>query len=596
MKKIQNKEKNNSFRTYLLIFLLSFIPKIIVNLFVITTPGGHDDLGMLIVPSIVAGYRWKGLIPDTGYYGFGYSILYTPFLMLFKENSYLMFQAIFALNAAIQSMMSLIIYKLLREHYKVCSDLQSICISVLMSYMLFVASCKIENDVILPCVTFVFVWILTLLLECKNKSKKSRLTVALVGVMGYSLTLHSRSIIYWIGIIGTIVLCKIFFEKWIVDMRIFVIGSSVLYYTISMLISRIQNQIWESTEVLTNSTGVIGNMLQLGINSIFSENSFKVLFTLVCSNLFAIIQYTNGFFLLGILGIGMFVVKIIKHRGIEKIPINERKVLLGSIFSVLCFCMMFGGLCISYLYPALDAYEKNSSYSGFFYIRYYYNFGFPIVMLGILVCIYVFKRMEYKKIIANAVFLFTVCYFVVVTSLKKLPLRDYWTSFGMKFGGNDQSILDMKSYKLIYVGTLLVMLLFLYLLKRKKDLAFIFILLVCIYNYSYQNINSARNWAENYYSKTNSFEKIINEFKLDSEEYYICVDYSSAAYGLQLRKMDCVVYNDLTQNEGEKIVFLRNYRSEDLIVEGYEELKISEDEFLYINDIETYKMIKGGKL
>ena len=128
--------------------MVCFIPRIIVNLFIITTPGGHDDLGTLLV--------------------------------LFKNNSYLMFQAIFALNAVIQSVMALVLYNLLEKHYKACSNFEAACISVITSYLSFTFSCEIANDVVLSCITFLFIWLLTILFECGNKKKRIKLTILLL--------------------------------------------------------------------------------------------------------------------------------------------------------------------------------------------------------------------------------------------------------------------------------------------------------------------------------------------------------------------------------------------------------------------------------
>lgn len=585
-----SKEKTNRRRDIIILFLVCFIPRVFVNLFIKMAPGGHDDLGMLIVPSMLAGYDWSGLIPETAYYGFGYSIIFTPILYFFRDNSYLMFQLIFGINAVFQALSGVVIYNLLINHYN-CRDKKiAMGVSVALSYLVFTASCKVANDVILPCITWILIWVITILVERhENRRDKIRYTILLFLVLSYSLLLHSRSIIYWLGLICIIVLVKCLYNFWIVEIKTFLFCGGVTYWLMTNLIKVMQNNIWHSNGPITNSTGKIGEVLGKGIGSLCSENSVKTLVTLISSNFFAISQYTFGLLILGLVIILAFV--FMRIAGKENSYLKEFDVvLIGGLYSAICFFIMFGGLCISYLYPALDALSKNQSYGGFFYIRYYYNFAVPLILYGVVYGTDFFEKKVKMHILSYAIVIFLCTFLGVVYNLEGVPLRDYWNTFGSKLLMDDSTIMGIRKYCLVFAVSMAILICGVYIIKYNKIMGIVLFMAISFYSYAYQNIYSAKGWADNYLKATNDFENMIMEsYNLKVQGIKIYVNSISAAYGLQLRKPDYTIHAGIPDGTTkDKLIVVCNYPQNILVENGYYEIIISEDEIVYVNDMDLY--------
>lgn len=586
--------KSNKSMIYLGLFLLCFIPRVAVNLFVISTPGGHDDLGTLIVPSLLAGYDWSGLIPETSYYGFGYSVIFTPILYFFKNNSYLMFQLIFGVNAFFQALVGLVVYNLLINHYGCKKKSVAFWVSIAMSYLVFTASCKIANDVVLPLITWILLWLLTLLHEKhEDKRKKLLYTLFLVLLLGYSLLLHSRSIVYWLGVIATIIFVRAVYKYWLIDLRVFA-GVGILgYFGCSVWVKLMQGNIWPNVDNLTNSSSGIAGMLSKGFSSLMSLEAIKTFFNLFFGNLFAISQYTYCFFIIGVLLIFFLLLKKIQTKKKKNFEEVNDTILIGGVFSLISFLAMFLGLCISYVFPALHALENNQSYSGFFYLRYYYIFAVPLVLYGIMYVLNLFEQKNKRRVIIAAVFAFLGCCAFIAVFLHHVPLRDYWNTFGSKLFMDAENILGSKKYCLIYLVTVALLGLILFVARKGKLAAAIFIVVLSFYGYSYQNLYSARIWANNYVERSNDFETdILDRYDLLTTNFNIYVNESSTAYGLQLRKPQYTIYPGIPEVlEEQNQVVLCNGRNEILIKAGYMEIVLSEDEIVYFKDKDLYDLI-----
>ncbi len=581
-----NKNRTKFFTWEILIFLIGLCPRILVNLPMMTTNGGHDDLGMLIIPSILAKYDWSGLIPNTAYYGFGYSIIYTPFLVLFRHNSYLFFQFIWGINAVFQSFTGIIVYRLLTKHYKMTNNLHSFFLSIIMSYMTYTAACRLENDCIMPLLTWIILYIITILYEEKaNPKRQFYYSLLLILVLSYTLSIHSRSFIYWIGAGAIIIFVRLTQKRWIVNVPVFFLCGIGFYAAITVLIRYIQNNLWGTTNV-TNSTSVIGDMITEGALSLLSFSSIKALISLISSNLYAITQYTNTFFLIGFVGFIMLFIKKIRF-DITDISVQY----IGMFFSFICFMIMYCGFCIAKtpLQHSMMLLGEATAHS--FYIRYYLNFGVPLILFGYMIFLDISKPFA-RTILKYAFIFFLLCYAGTVLLLGNYHIRDAWNAFGVKYCGDADTQMTMFHYVIVFESCVAIVCILAFLSKHSHSVMLLAATILCIYQYAYQNLNASLDWSNNYYSKGDAFESAVLHPSSDVlAGCKIYVENKSAAYALQLQNPEYTIFGGIPESTDEKSIILCNYAKDELKDMGFYLLTLSDDENLYISDAELYAIL-----
>lgn len=593
--KINKKVFSEKNRSLFIIFITSFIPRIVINSSIMTFTGAHDDLGMLAVASKIAGYDWSALISRTSYYGFGFSALFfSPILKLFSANPYLMFQIMCGTIALFQSFAGIIAYILCEKYFFVKGESKKILISIIMAYSFFCDSSRLENDSILP----VFTWLLMLLIvklieTTKNQEKKKNCfyTLATMIILSYIMLLHTRAIIYWISFVFIVFIYFVFKRKLIVSIPVFLICGIVGFIGMEIFIKIIQTDVWGGTN-LVNSNKALTNQIGKNLNS-FGSKYFLASIMVFLGELFAMIQYSYGIFLVSVVCLVHAIYKKIK----KKNDINEM-LFFSFLFSFVSFLGMLLSSTIYWNEAAQGAIFKDVYSSSIFYLRYIYSFGCPLVLFSLIYLPEQKSKFEIRKLVISSFILFMIIWKIVISTICPLGESanyDPWSTFAPKILKDFSYCL--KQIDFVFVGGwvfIVLLLLGISLSSTKKKVGYsIFLFLFAIltvYNYAYKTNTSSKVWGNNNYEAVYLFDsKVINEIQEISDDINYFSNVASQYYTLQMRNPGLRI-KDYSEYKGEKnAILLSAYDYSDS--EFRYNIELNSREYLCFNDYYFYREV-----
>ena len=567
--------KRNNTYYILACFFICFIPRILINLGIKASTGGHDDLGFLAVSSYLVGYDWSGLIQHTSYYGFGFSVLFmTPIIKLFGGNTFLMFQIMWAVIAAFQSLVAVMVYYI--AHYLFGYKDKNFCAlaGIIISYLTFCSSCRLENDAIMP----LFIWGIILILSLLIKSEEHKIlkTVCLVLTVAFLQLMHTRSIILWIALVAVIGLYRIMEKKWLVSPIVYLIGMFGSIYLVKKTIAFVQNTVWGTTDLPNSSTG-LKNQLITGATTGGVIDYIRS-FVLVCfGELFTIIQFSNILFAVGLFSVLVFLFNKIKR--------EEKKVeFYNLVFLVILSMGMLGASGLYWNEDARNSLLIGADSKGFFYLRYISTFAIPIVFWGIA---YI-REIDIKQM-AMMIFLYIALCQFVVSNIGVLPTQDAWATFASKYGGNFKSILSQYDLLLVSIVSLAVFFVY-WLLNRGSEktrlASMILLTLVTFCNYTYQVQNGAKMWGDSVYNSIDAISE-VNVASFENVNVYCNDDIQKYALQLAYPKMPVKDFEDY-MGERNSIIISRDREATEETDLYY---ILSDDEIIYFSDIATKNTI-----
>ena len=559
----------------LICFFVCFIPRIIINLGIKASTGGHDDLGFLAVPSYLAGYDWSGVIKHTSYYGFGFSALFmTPIIKIFGGTPFLMFQIMWATVATFQSLVAVAVYYIAYDLFEY-KDRNFCAISgIIMSYLTFCSSCRLENDSVMP----LFIWGIILILSLLIKSDEHRMekTICLDLVVIFLQFMHTRSVIIWIALSIVVIIYRIMEKRWPVCPKTYLAGMVIGTYLVKKTVSYVQTVVWGTTD-LANSSAGLKNQLLSGVESGSAIEYIRSFVFLCAGELFTIIQFSNILFAVGLVSILFFL--------FDKIKRDDRKAEFYSlIFLLILFMGMLGASGLYWNEDARNAMASGEFSKGFFYLRYISTFAMPIAFWGIALT----RDINMKYMALLSFFYIVLCLFVI-SNIGALPNQDLWATFASKYKGNFKSMLTQNDLSIVSIVSLSVFFFF-WLLCRKsgkiKALSMVFLLVATFYNYTYQIQNGAKMWGESVYNSVDGLRTLNTAF-LDDFNIYCNDDIQK--YALQLSYPGIAV-KDYEDYNGEKKSVLIS-RDTDGIKKTDLYYVICDDEVIYFSDAETKKSV-----
>ena len=260
MQKIKEK------KYYLIMCLICFLPRIIFAFQSLPFRTRADELGTLAGAAYLAGFDWSDLIGETAYYGFGATILFVPLFYIFSDPL-LIYKIMVGIWGILQGAVGCMSWHLGEKYFEIKDRKVLMCLSVIASYMVVTRNTAIFNETPLILVTWLLCWCLLALNKYNaNKKKKVMFSVLLSVLLVYSLTLHTRALIFWIAIIIIEVFYFIVTKRTLFSVKVAAVLAAAGYIAARAVISFMQNTVWigESREALGNSQiGVSGTALLL---------------------------------------------------------------------------------------------------------------------------------------------------------------------------------------------------------------------------------------------------------------------------------------------------------------------------------------------
>ena len=303
---------------------------------------GADEIGTIASGAWFAGYDWSEIISrDSGYYGFGYSILTAPFYKIF-EDSAMIHHAMLFLNNVLIAFIGIICYVILVRFLSLKNKMVAILIAGIVVW--YTDLSYHGNLFVNETMLYLLCWLALLLLLLLNQNnnlevdrernvKKIIYTLLLCGVLLYSLLVHSRSLVM-VAITGVTVICiSLVTRKNVVNVFVFYPVLVIGYFVSKYCIQLVQNGLWLAEEDgLANSTESLTSQLTGNIHLLFSVDGLKAWFVEILGQIYAMVVLSYGLAAVALVGVCFFLVRMIKNRKTSKMNRRSQNTLLLVTF------------------------------------------------------------------------------------------------------------------------------------------------------------------------------------------------------------------------------------------------------------------------
>ena len=273
-----------------------------------------DELGAIVGAATLAGHDWSGVIDRSGYYGFGYYLLFAP-LFKFGISPIAIYRIILIVTRIVRgSIISGIVYYIGKHYYKFYSKQVLLITSIICTIPLHPNDdANIINDVVLE----VFFWVIILSL-CKIAEHIEDAKKCIKWFVFYSLILfwcmfiHTRALV--IAIASFLVLLGVLvYKKKIKLLLTTFIAASVVILS-KTLIGMYQEQIWSSSgDGLRNASVSVAKSIP-----VLDTKTWKIWFDILLGNVTVQSLLTGGLFLLAVVVTIKYLCNVITKKEINE--------------------------------------------------------------------------------------------------------------------------------------------------------------------------------------------------------------------------------------------------------------------------------------
>lgn len=598
------KKKNNPIMDMIVVFLVCFIPKFVIALNSIMINTISDEVSSISVAAFLAGYDWRDVVSNAGYYGIGYLFIFFP---LFKIGlpAVIIYRIILSVNAMLIGLTAVICYAILSRFFKVESRVVKIVISSVCGCMsIFSTSItRARNEDIYLLCGWMFAWIiLNLLDECVVKKKKYE--ILLVVLLLYMLTIHSRAVTYIISLMLILAIYWLFFHKKLVSKFLtfaLVFGSAL----IEIMLKLYQQWVWQSTSVRNSS--VSG-----AVSSAFSKieidfTMIKSIFMIILGQFFTAFSLSGGIFLMAFVVFIIFTYQCIRKR--DRLQKREIDLLILGLLYGIMIIITICGQSITWgvkVYQGIISGELNYvyAYKAFTYMRYMGSYV-PVFIMTALVIVYnkwdIWEKACRRWMPVSFIVIFLYWLYEILPYVKDTKSNmEFFIAIVSLPNETENSIVIW--YKMFLI--LFIMLFFWMFYNNKKTFA-IKLLVIGVLFTSYERMeifnNNVLSLEENILNRANAGCDVIQQLhdELLADDMNICVVetqnktdhqiwyiYQFVNYDLHIipGSKDEILQTDIIFSNGEITKYLAN---------DYICFKLDKNEYLYSKNSDYSMMIKS---
>ena len=391
-----------SYRYQILLLTVLFIFKSYMNthLYGLVQNTGNDEIGTIAGATLFTSMDWTDVVSKTSYYGFGYSILMTPFLRVINDTV-LLHQVLLMYNTVCICICAIICFNI-QCRYLLVKDKK-------LAFLIALASVTFENNMLLTNVVanepalILILWVtINALLYLKEKKEKGEQTKVLIGtlflavVLIYGLLIHTRIIYIWGATAVFVVVYAIHKKKCIINIPIFA-GVFVSGYVIATrLIEHVQNILWRAQEgeVLNNSIQSLNGNLEKYLE-VFTWNGFKATVYTVLGEIWGMVSLTGGLFAFALVLMVISLIKFRKIRFIEKEGENFEYVIITV---TALYVAILGSVSLGAADAIQDVAAAGEATKWYMYVRYTALVIGPIIMLTLIYLTDKIKKLEKKSV------------------------------------------------------------------------------------------------------------------------------------------------------------------------------------------------------
>lgn len=582
-------------------FLGATIPRIVLILFAYPVRTISDEISTISNGAWWAGYDWSDILSNAGYYGSGMTVLFTP-IIYFVDDPVLMYRLILFCESILYGIGAIICFYILRKILNICNEKYCCLVSVACSYVVAVRTMIVYNEHMLNLLSWVF--ILILLMACKNeysKSLKIRLSILCIIFLAYSLTVHTRAIIFWGAVAIAIIIARLLYKRWILSVPLLICIGGPLYFLVQRYNDYMKDNLWlkNGEHQLRNEAVTSAPLIEL-----FRPRTWHAWGNIFFGQVQTINVLVGGIFLAVLVLIVTLSLKYIRLRKSK----HQNETFMEVILIVGWFCLSaiivtILGQVASWGIWATDGMSlgmPSSSYGikAFTYIRYFAVYCGPLVMIFFAWCYYHknWFQQSFKTILLIFIELQIYWFCAIIPYIyQNSTLTEVYIPFAL---WNESKEIDIRLFLPATIVCIIIM--FVFYVCSKKEKIFVPVILTVVlllfqyyYNgiiYDYNNSIRSYNIANAGYGLINDlsdYQDLPNDiYVYDSTEKEDHQNYMM--YQFLLKKYH-IVPGLPSMEEAEAIVFSNGLltNDEELIQSGYRRTQLDENEFVYI---------KGDKL
>lgn len=518
-----------------LLFFMCFITHFLINPLFKTISSLPTEMASVSVNAFLSGKDWSQLMADTDYYGTGFYILLTPVMML-TDNAYIIHQVTLVVVVLIECIPSILCYKLMRKYLGVSDERYCFLVALALSFFDVVTTSVAINEHPLKLILWVTIYLFVLIGNTDSKKKKIIYTVCISLLLAYSYTIHTRAVVFVLVLGFTIVTYYIVYRKWLVHMPALIITILPLLLVSRKYVKFITRLIWgvSNGSSLTNSDGMFIVFLDR-IKELFSGIGLKAFFNIVLGQVFAANIYTAGFALVIFLVTFLVVKKcimILRKKEVEGEQEINQRIMYITAFCMSAVILMVVGLGIISVKGAIGTIIQGSGAKSYFYLRYFFFYMSPMFMVSMVYLYHhreeVLRHRELISVVFTGIIIYVFAY-IVPTTLTGATIRldkfHYLSAFCLR---KSNELLTPADF--IKVAAVVLILYIFYYLMLKKNRFSIFLVAITVllcYQYNYKNLVANVDYADEMYSKIDSFKENVYENTEYRQKYDAVVIYSA---------------------------------------------------------------------
>lgn len=455
---------------YLIMVLVCFLPRIVLSLQAVPFRTRSDEFGSLAVTAYLAGLDWDSLSAKIPYYGFGATMLFVPLFSIIS-NPVIIYKIMIGFWGIIQGTIGCIAWHIGGKYFAINDEKTLLCMSSIASYAVVTRHTAIFNETPLIFITWLIVWVLLSLIEnIDNKRKKVVNSIVLCILFCYSLTIHTRAIMFLGGIIIVGIFFYIIKRRVLYSLPICCTVGFAGYFCVKKIVECVQNNVWllEQRERVANVSISIS-----GIELLLNVENWQAWLNIVLGQINTFSLVTGTLIIVAFVWLCKNIIDIFTKR---KEMTREKILCLHLIsFSIVCICGTILGQSISewliYAAEAMKQGMNSQAYGvkGFTYIRYAGPYIGVLVWTMLILCVKECEEIEKIKSQSIIITLFCNIYWLIcivpyiyqnsVTNEAFLPFACI-NNFGFP-----------TRFRTYLIGTLVIfiMMIILWMLVRKKN-------------------------------------------------------------------------------------------------------------------------------
>lgn len=608
-KKALGQQNGGFLRYYVITFLLSALPKVILALQAVPLRTNSDELATMASAAYLAGYDWSEVVSNAGYYGFGY---YSLFFWVFKltDNPLFIYRTILVCTCLIQSLAGIIALHLMLDYLKVKDFWLACFFSAACTYMSGARIVYAYNEHIIVFFSWVVAWLLLVLMRLQNQPKRKILvTCLLILVLSYGLTIHTRLLVFWIALFCLVMLYRILYHKWLVSFVGFLPVAVFGYLGSEYISKQIQDVLWRADGgTLRNTSISVSNELDF-----FSPVTWKAMLSIILGQMNTVSFFTAGLCIL--CTVAIVKVAFVEARRVfvlkDTTVVESRiaTVVLGWMF-LLCIAGTIFGQSLTWLPQTIQGVtggfpSKEYGVKSFTYMRYFAPYVGPLLIAGVAFLSKNGQRMR-NALNLTAIITAVLLLFWVAENLPYLANngQTYEPLTALGLGKYDTSHGDnflLQNYIIAIIIASVVFWIFFVLLKKGRMVVFgalfcVFLAWQYMYTAVFFDFQAQAERKEVYSAGYQFIHSVEDEIELPNTIYVVdtlgLADHQNFyLYQFWLNRYT-IVPEVPPETESQAIVLTNSGSDLELLAQGYEVAQLDDNEFLYVKDpgyIETFE-------